>query len=136
MSRENVEIILKGIDALNQRDFDTLSEFTDEQAEWHPSLTAGGALERSVYRGRDAMRQYLNDLDDLFADTHFEVDHLDSVDAHRVFFRGRVTARARASGIPLDVPIWALWEVRDGKVVRGTAYLREEEALEAVGVPE
>ena len=47
-----------------------------------------------------------------------------------------MTARGRASGINLDVPIWAVWEFRDGKVLRGTAYLNEAQALEALGLGE
>ena len=136
MSQENVQIIRRGLDALNARDYDTLSALLHEDVEWRPALTAGGALEHPVYRGHDGIRQYGDDMDELFVGTRFEVEHLDAVDRDLVFFRGRVTARGRGSGIPIDVPIWALWEVRDGRAIRGTAYLTEVEALEAVGLRE
>ncbi len=47
-----------------------------------------------------------------------------------------VIARGSASGIPLDVPIWGLWEIRDGKLIRGYAFLSEQEALKAAGLSE
>ena len=82
------------------------------------------------------MLRYLDDLDAEFADTQFQVASIEAIDPSRVFYRGRVTARGRASGINLDVPIWAVWELHDGKVLRGTAFLNEAEALEAVGLGE
>ena len=82
------------------------------------------------------MIRYLSDLDAEFVDTQIAVERLEAIGPSRVFFRGRVTARGRASGINLDVPIWALWEVHEGKVLRGTAFLNEADALEAVGLRE
>ena len=134
MSRENVEVLRSGIDALNRRDVDALAQLTHDQAEWRPALTAGGSLEGAVYRGQEGMLRYLSDLDAEFADTRMAVESLEAVGANQVFFRGRVTARGRASGINLDVPIWAVWELHEGKVLRGTAFLNEAEALEAVGL--
>ena len=99
-------------------------------------MTAGGELERPVYRGPQAMAKYFADLDDLFEDTVVHIDSLDPVGPHRVLFSGRVTARGRGSGVPLDQPIWAVYEVRDGKLTRGTAHRSLEEAVEAAGLPE
>jgi hypothetical protein len=76
--------------------------------------------------------QYLDDLDALFTDTCFHTESLEPIGPDSVFFRGRVTARGRKSQVQLDVPIWALWELRAGKVIRGTAFLNEDEALRAV----
>ena len=133
MSQDNLEIFRRAIDALNARDFDTIAQLAHEDGEWRPALTAGGDLEHPVYRGLAGMRQYADDMDDLFVDTRFEVERLDLVDPDRIFFYGRVTARGRGSGVPVDVPVWALWELRDGKLLRGTAYLAEAKALEALG---
>ncbi len=82
------------------------------------------------------MLRYLSDLDAEFADTQIGVESIEVIDPSRVFYRGRVTARGRASGINLDVAIWAVWELHEGKVLRGTAFLSEAEALEAVRMRE
>ena len=136
MSQENVEVLARGIHALNARDRETLAGLLHEDAEWRPVLTAGGHLERTVYRGVDGMARYLDDLDAEFADTQITIEDLDAIDDARVLYRGRVVARGRASGVALDVPIWAVWEFRDGRVWRGTAFRHEAEALEAVGLRE
>jgi len=134
MSPDNVDLLRRGIAAINSRDRAALAELTHEQAEWRPALTAGGALEGSVYRGLGGMERYLDDLDAEFAKTDITIESLAPIDERRVFYRGRVIAEGRESGVELEVPIWAVWEVRDGKVWRGVAFLNEREALEAAGL--
>ena len=97
-------------------------------------MTAGGELERPVYRGPQGMAKYFADLDDLFETPTIHIDSLDAVGPDRVLFSGRVTARGRGSGVPLDERIWAVYEVHGGKLTRGTPYRSHEEALEAAGL--
>ena len=40
------------------------------------------------------------------------------------------------SDVPIDVPLFQVFEMRDGRIQRGTAYLDKAEALEAVGLSE
>ena len=136
MTPENVEILRRGVRALNDRDRGALGQLVHEDAEWRPALTAGGALERTVYRGVDGVVRYLDDLDAEFASTDIKIESLEPIDEDRVLYRGRVVARGRASGINLDVPIWAVWELREGKIWRGVAFLSEDEALQAAGLRE
>lgn len=133
MPRGNVDVLRRGIAALNDRNRGALVQLMHEDTEWRPALTAGGALEGAVYRGVDGMVRYLDDLDAEFVNTDIRIENLDPIDEHRVLYSGRVVAQGRASGIKLDVPIWAVWELREGKVWRGVAFLSKEEALEAVG---
>ena len=49
---------------------------------------------------------------------------------------GRVQALARESGVPIDQRVYAAWEFRDGKALRGRTYQSREEALEAAGLSE
>jgi hypothetical protein len=46
-----------------------------------------------------------------------------------------VKARGRG-GIPVEMRVFQLWQVRDGKVAALRAFLSEREALEAVGLSE
>jgi ketosteroid isomerase-like protein len=133
---QNVDAVRRALDALARRDSANLEEIFAEDGEWRPLLTAGGELERPVYRGPQAMANYFADLDDLFEDTVIHIDSLDAVGSHRVMFCGRVTARGRGSGVPVDEHIWAVYEVHDGKLTRGTAHRSQAEALEAVGLTE
>lgn len=131
---ENIEAVRQALDALARRDSANLREIFAEDGEWRPLLTAGGDLERPVYRGPDAMANYFTDLDDLFEDTAIHIDSLDAVGPHRVLFSGRVTARGRRSGVPVDEHIWAVYEVHDGKLTRGTAHRSYADALDAAGL--
>ena len=136
MSQENVEVLRQGIRALNARDRGALARIMCEDAEWRPALTAGGHLEGAVYRGVDGIARYFDDLDAEFDNTYVKIESLEPIDGDRVFFRGRVHAQGKASGMNLDVPIWAVWELRERKIQRGIAFLNEAEALEAVGLRE
>jgi ketosteroid isomerase-like protein len=136
MSQENLEVLRQGIRALNARDRGALAQIMREDAEWRPALTAGGHLEGAVYRGHDGIARYFDDLDAEFDNTDVSTERLESIDGDRVFFHGRVRAQGKASGINLDVPIWAVWELRGRKIQRGIAFLNEAEALEAAGLRE
>jgi ketosteroid isomerase-like protein len=136
MSRENVEIVAALVAALDARDLAAAAAFVGEDFEWRPALTAGGDLERVVYRGEAGMAQYVEDLDTLLADTRFHAESLEPAGPDRVLFQGRVTARGRQSGVRLDVPIWAVFQLRDAKLTLGAGYLNQAEALEAAGLEE
>ncbi len=132
MSRDNVEVVQRGFEALARRDLSGMEHVFADDGEWRPLLTAGGDLERPVYRGPEGMAKYWADLDELFEDTQMHMGSLDPVGPNHVLFSGRVTARGRQSGVPLDEQIWAVYELREGRLVRGTAYRSQEEALEAL----
>ena len=136
MSQENVRIMASAIDALNARDVSLIERLVDDELEWRPARSAGGAIEGTVYRGKPGMRQYLEDVHSGFEELVFDIKSIESVDADRVFYFGRLIARGSASGVPLDVPVWGLWKVRNGKLIRGEGFLSESEVLEAAGLAE
>ena len=49
---------------------------------------------------------------------------------------GTIHVRARQSGIDTDIPVGAVSEFRDGKIVRWQAWDSKEKALKAVGLEE
>jgi ketosteroid isomerase-like protein len=136
MSAENIKLLTAGLEALNARDEEAIQAVVTDEMEWRPATTAGGSLERRVYRGKRAMIAYWTDLDADFDETRFFIERVEPIGADRLLYRGRVTARGKASGVPLDLAVWGLWEIRDGKLVRGTAFQTEAEALEAAGLSE
>jgi ketosteroid isomerase-like protein len=136
MSPEMSDALRQLIQALNRRDVERMVSFMSPDVEWRPALTAGGNLEGVVYSGHEGVAAYVSDLNTEFSETEMEIEDLREIDATRVLYRGRARARGRASGIALDVPIWAIWEFREGKLQRGTAFMTEAEALEAAGLRE
>ena len=136
MSQENVDVMAFAIETLNARNIEALDALCHEDVEWHPALSAGGAVEGAVYRGKDGMVRYLEEVDAEFSEMRFEVEGFDPVGDDSVLYRGRMIARGAASGILLDAPLWGLWQMRDGKLFRGQAFLSEKDALEAAGLSE
>ena len=46
------------------------------------------------------------------------------------------SGEGQASGVPFEWTTFAVFRVRDAKVVRAQAFLREDEALKAAGLPD
>jgi ketosteroid isomerase-like protein len=136
MSEENIRLLEAGLRALNDRDVSASEAVAADDLEWRPAATAGGNLERKIYRGKRAMIEYWTDLDADFDETRFFIDRVEPLGDDRLLYRGRVKARGKASGVPLDFAVWGLWQIREGKFARGVAFLTEAEALEAAGLSE
>jgi ketosteroid isomerase-like protein len=130
-SQENVELMTRALQALNARDDRAVEALTTDETEWRPALTAGGHLERTVYRGKRGMTDYRDDLDRALGEWSFHIEAVEPVERNHVLYRGRFTGRSKVSGVPLDSAIWGLWRIEGGKFIRGVGYLTEAEALEA-----
>ncbi len=136
MSQENVETVRRMLEAMNARNVEGMEQLITPDMEWRPVLTAGGDLERPVYRGTAGIGEYFADLDETFEGTEARVVELEPIGPTHVLFGGVVTARGRQSGVPIEQEIWALFELRDGKIRRGAAHRTKAEALAATGSSE
>ena len=75
------------------------------------------------------------DVDDVWEDGRYEPEEfIDAGDF--VVVALRVRARRRDIRVPVDVSLYHVFEMREGRIQRGTAYLDRAEALEAVGLSE
>jgi ketosteroid isomerase-like protein len=124
-------LFVSALEAFTERDIDALEPFLDDEIEWQPTLTAGDVPLGTVYHGKEGMRTYLAELDQQFDDFTLEVESLEDVAPNHILYRGRTTGLSKTTGIRLDAPVWALWEVRDGKLIRGWSFFSETEAQEA-----
>lgn len=117
----------------NGRDPEGGLDLWDPECEWHPSF--GAEVEgASGYRGHDGVRQWFRDTDEMFSSVRWEVEKVRDLGGNRVLALGRLQARGRLSGAEVDSPIGQLFEFRDGKILRGWAYLSHEEAKLAAGL--
>lgn len=133
MSQENVEIVRRCFDAFNRKDFDSVIEDYDEQAEWRPALA--GAVEGRVYRGRDDIRGYFTDLFASFADVSTQDAEFRDL-GDRVLALYKLTVRGRDSDVVVDQPGAIVYDLRGGQIVRAESYLSWDEALSAVASAE
>jgi ketosteroid isomerase-like protein len=136
MSDENVELIRRVYQSFNE---DTGSELVvdlwHEDAELRPALTGGGLLEGAVYRGHEGMLEFLATQAETWEKIIVEAVDIRDLGAY-LLVETRLQAVGRASGIELSQVTWNRFEVRNGKVASMRVFTEQEEALEAVGLPE
>jgi ketosteroid isomerase-like protein len=82
--------------------------------------------------GRDALRAYLADWYEMFADLTVVPEEFIDAGPGRVIVAFHVTGTARASGAPTEMRLAIAYTIRSGKIVRGREYMTTDEALAAV----
>ena len=104
------------------------SEFFRPDVEFLPLRTAT----EGAFLGRAGLEGFFADTMAVFEkfEPHYEFLGLDE----RVLAWGMIHLRARGSGIEMDIPSGAIFEFRDGKIVRMEDFGSKEKALEAVGL--
>ena len=133
MSRVNVELAMRVIDAFNRRDVDGIFECVNPDLEWFPAMPVtfgGGAL-----RGREGIESYVREISDTWEE--YRVVGQDSRDlGDEVLVLSRVEGRGAGSGGLVDTEMGQVYDFRDGKISRVRTYLNHGEALAAVGLEE
>ena len=133
MSQENVEIAKRGLDAFNRRDLDAYDDLITLDFEWFPPFP--GTLEGESYRGREGVERYLEEINGAWEAFH-AVAHEYRDLGDRALLLGRFEGRGKGSGVPVDAPLGAVSDFRDGKCSRSRVYLDHGEALRAAGLSE
>ena len=132
MSKETVEAVRRGYEIFNRRDIEAWLEL------FHPDVEAhdlAGIPDAPVRRGHDALREWVAMMDDIWADARYEPEEfIDAGEFVVVAVHGK--ARGLRGGVPLDIPMFHVFEIQDGKARRVRAYLDRAEALEAAGLSE
>ena len=132
MPQGNLEIVRRLYEALNSNNWDEALALTDRTVEWETDPRHPKA---GVYRGQDAFRRFIEDLEGPFETTVYEPERFFEQGDHVVVF---TTIRRRPAGSSgeVSVKIGELWTLRDGRIVRGQGFGQREKALEAVGLSE
>jgi ketosteroid isomerase-like protein len=131
MSQENVELVRKFVQAFNRRDLAAMSQRFDPEIEWVPGGPA--AVERAVYRGRDAVS-------DGFTATWetWEVFQLAEHDVRdlgeSILWLGRAQLRGEASHVELDQEFAVHILIGGERFIRMHGFSAWKEALEAAGL--
>jgi ketosteroid isomerase-like protein len=126
----HVELFLRGTDAMNRLDANTLLEMVSEETVFEPlrSQTEGAFL------GREGMRRFLADTAeafDLFKATYPDIRDLGD---GRLLAIGTLRVRGRTSRVESDVPLAVVAGFRDGMLLHFKDYGDPRLALEAAGL--
>jgi ketosteroid isomerase-like protein len=133
MSHDYVADAYRSADAFNRRDLDAYLEFLDPAIEFR-SLVVG--MEGS-YHGHEGIRRYWRDL--LAVSPDFTVEIVEVRDfGDRTLTELKAGGHGAGSDIPFEQTVWSVARARvaGDKAIWMANFATEEEALEAVGLPE
>ena len=133
MSQENVEAIRRAYEAYNRGDLESM--VVDIAPEFEYETTGAVPGTRAVYRGPEGWREFAGWMREEFYDARIEIHELTEAE-DQVLAEVTLQGRGKQSGVETRWDLWHLWTVQDGKVVRGQALTRRQEALEAAGLKE
>ena len=129
MAAEDQEAVRRGIEAYNRGDVEGMLETTAEDVVMVPvrSLLEGGE-----YRGHDGVRRFMADMDEDWVERAVEIDEIREVnDSWLVLGVFRAIGK---SGTEVHYPVAWHSVMRDGKLVRMTAYSDQDTALRELGL--
>ena len=132
MSQENVEIIRRIYDAYLSGDFEAALSAIDPKVELDVSHIRP---EGKVYRGHEGVVEALRTWTGTWEAYRLEVEEIIDAGEHVVAV-DRQSGRGRGSGVPLAKQFFAVFTLRDGKVIRMVWFSTREQALEAAGLRE
>ena len=136
MSQENVELVRRGIEAMNRGDFEGALALANPPPEFE--FVPSGVLIpdlADVQRGPEGFRRLEEAFPANFDDVQFELHEL--IDAgDRVFGSATLWGRGSHSGAETSWDVWSVWTVRDGRVVRWQGFTDRDAAFEAAGLRE
>jgi ketosteroid isomerase-like protein len=124
----SIDVVSRAYQAFKDGDAEALIAVADPEIEFGTSAAAPGG----TYRGHPGIRRYMKEVEGAFGDRwDAEVERVAEAGADRVVLVARVFGVGRA-GEPLELHVGHVWELRAGKLLRGTVYLDPEAALAAV----
>ena len=134
MSRENIDAILKGAEAVNRRDADAFVAGVSPEWETNPELVGLAG----IYRGRAGVRDFFEQLFGLetWESIHVEVEEITEASDGRVLVGMLARARGRGSGAPTELHLWQVFWFAEGLITRRQVFWTRQEALEAAGLSE
>jgi ketosteroid isomerase-like protein len=130
---ENLAAVRSSYEAFGRGDLDGALAMMDEGIVWHQ---AQGLAHGGIYHGLPAVRAAVFDpLDEQWWEDFDAVPSEILCGDDHVVVLGRYTARAKASGKPLDVPFAHVWKFADGKAVRFHQFTDTRGWVDALATP-
>ena len=132
MSQENVEIVRRLLDAVEQDDLPAAVACLDPGLEWIPRR----APIEGAFHGHDGFKRFWAETRESWDIFELRFEELRPLDDGRVLAWGTIRVRGAGSGAEMDVPVGGTYEFRGGKIARWQDFGSKEQALAAVGLSE
>jgi ketosteroid isomerase-like protein len=130
-SREaNVALIHAGMDAFNRGDHDAVIALLDPEIECHvdPSLMNGG-----FWYGIDGYREMLESWGEAWEEIEMTILGVETPDDRHLVAEVHQRAVGAGSGVPVEMRMFNLYEIRGGRALRFHIYPDRDAALAAIG---
>lgn len=127
MSDPGPALVERLYDCFNRREEACIVELCDEEMEFFPIVTAEAVGREAPYSGPAGLHDYLADVAEVWEELRISPSEVEQR-GDRLLVLGRAYARSRDLGIR-DVPVAWIWEVRDGRFVRGEVFPDPEQAI-------
>jgi ketosteroid isomerase-like protein len=123
-------LVTRLFEAFNQRDAEAIESLCDPGMEF-VAPTAEAVGRKGPYVGPNGLQEYLGDVARSWEELLITSGTMEERGG-QVLVRGRVYVRSHGLGIR-DMPIAWIWQVRDGRFVRGEVFQDPEAALARFG---
>jgi ketosteroid isomerase-like protein len=134
MSREDVELLRRGYEAMNQA-LAAAEELGPFAAFLDPDIVVEMGVLEGTFHGPEGFIRFIEGQVELFED--LRCDPKEFIDADdRVLVPMCLSGKARSTGLSFEYHAIHVWTLRDGKATRLRLYESMDRALEAAGLRE
>jgi ketosteroid isomerase-like protein len=91
-------------------------------------------LGERILAGVQGLEMFVEAIEQDFSEFQYDADEIEEIGEQEVLVLGRISARARATGMPLSGEFGHIWTVRDGRAASVEAHRDRDEARRAAGV--
>ena len=125
MADDGTALVGRLFQAFNDRDAEAIAALCTEETEL-VAVTGRQAGRSEPYRGPEGLRQYLADVETVWEELRVTPSTVERR-GDELLVVGRVYLRSRELGIR-DMPAGWVWELRDGRFLRGEVFADPDEA--------
>jgi ketosteroid isomerase-like protein len=118
--------------AANRRDFALVLVGWDSQSEYRPSADLMPPDVEPVFHGHDGMRQLWRYWLDAFEDIRWDPEEMLDFGGEQLLVTAQQRGHGSGSGVSVSEPVFQLFTLRRGLVVRQEDFLDRSKALEAL----
>jgi ketosteroid isomerase-like protein len=131
MSKEIVDFLRRGYEALERGDLDTFKTLSRERL--GPEFEFHHVWDGRVFKGYEGTMEWLSDTRETWKDYKQEVKEIIELGEHVVVVLG-ISAEGAGSGVPVAQEFAVVWTFDGDAVVRARSFTSRTDAVEAAGL--